>query len=82
MLLRPVGFIPRSAFDSGSAGLGLSWIDPNGERKQYGTVLPGAVWIQQTFVGHAWVLTDADGKDVSAWMPGKRPGRAILRGAN
>mmetsp|Transcript_51508 Transcript_51508/g.102520 ORF Transcript_51508/g.102520 Transcript_51508/m.102520 type:complete len:148 (-) Transcript_51508:103-546(-) len=34
----------------------LYWVNPTGERLQYGTVPPKATQLQQTFPGHVWQL--------------------------
>jgi len=44
----------------------LYWLDPNGERHQYGEVPRDAAHVQQTFPGHVWQLEAARGKAAAA----------------
>ena len=37
------------------------WISPDGVRKSYGRVRPGAVFVQNTFAGHMWLFNDHAG---------------------
>jgi dipeptidyl aminopeptidase/acylaminoacyl peptidase len=42
--------------------VGLFWIDRQGRRSAFGTIKPGEVKSQHTFVGHVWLVEDAQGK--------------------
>ncbi len=39
----------------------IDWIDMQGTRKRYFTLLPGASLVQSTYVGHAWSVSDDRG---------------------
>jgi Ca2+-binding RTX toxin-like protein len=39
----------------------LWWIDQSGTMQNYGTIQPGATMQQPTFMGHNWMLRDANG---------------------
>jgi len=54
------------------------WLDFEGKRKSYGTIPPGGIASQSTFVTHAWLLTDPDGKVLGIWAPEKTVGRIII----
>src|ERR1700759_3117848 len=51
----------------------LYWIDQNGERKFYGAIDPGKVFEQQTFAGHAWVVTDEAEKCLYTFVASATP---------
>lgn len=38
------------------------WITPDGGRKSYGNIRPGAAFAQNTFAGHVWLITDLKGE--------------------
>ena len=46
--------------------LSFSWIDFDGERREYGKADPGREFRQSTFSGHLWLITGEDGSPV-AW---------------
>lgn len=50
--------------------LALSWIDFDGHEQLYASIRPGRFWDQPTFVGHEWVLRDADDRRVVARFAG------------
>jgi len=56
----------------------LHWLDFNGRRVLYATVLPGGDFSVDTYVGHPWVSTDADGCCVSVFFPDAQPRRITL----
>jgi len=39
----------------------LFWLDPEGRRRSYGKIAPGARRDQHTFAGHVWLVVDAAG---------------------
>jgi hypothetical protein len=43
------------------------WLDFAGERRPYGPIPPGSAVGQSTYVGHPWVLVDADGDDIAVF---------------
>ncbi|HEX8912980.1 MAG TPA: prolyl oligopeptidase family serine peptidase [Humisphaera sp.] len=56
----------------------LFWVTPDGDRKKYGTVAPGARSTQHTFAGHVWVAVGPDGKDVAAFEAGAKASVAVI----
>ena len=50
--------------------LALSWIDFEGHEQPYASVRPGRYWEQASFVGHEWVLRDAEDRHVVARFAG------------
>ncbi|MCX5675362.1 MAG: hypothetical protein NTX87_10185 [Planctomycetota bacterium] len=54
------------------------WLDFDGKRKSYGAVAPGAVDSIDTFVTHAWLLQDGDGKVLGIFVAEKGVGRIVI----
>ena len=54
------------------------WLDFDGKRKSYGIIPPGGIASQSTFVTHAWLLTDPDGRVLGIWAPEKAVGRVTI----
>ena len=50
--------------NSGTELMRVHWIDYDGKRKHYGEICPGKRFEQKPFLGHFWLVTDADG---NAW---------------
>ncbi|MES2475332.1 MAG: DPP IV N-terminal domain-containing protein [Verrucomicrobiota bacterium] len=49
--------------ENGTDGeLEMFWVAGGGERKSYGKVAPGASAVQNTYSGHVWLMTRADGE--------------------
>jgi dipeptidyl aminopeptidase/acylaminoacyl peptidase len=54
------------AFTNRTAGeIELFWLDPNGQRRSYGKVVPGAQRHMHTFAGHVWLVVDAKGSELA-----------------
>jgi len=62
------------------ATIRLFWVDGGGQRKEYGTVAPGASRRQHTFAGHAWLVTTEQGKALAAFVAEVSPGKAVVSG--
>ncbi len=45
----------------------ILWVENGGGRRKYATLAPGKVHRQHTYSGHAWVVVDEDGTDISAF---------------
>ena len=58
----------------------LIWIDPDGQRKPYGSVAPGGRYEQHTYSGHVWLVTDPEGKILGVYEAEDDPGVAIVDG--
>ncbi len=62
--------------------LRIFWIDFDGGRRPYGRVKGGRSNELPTYVGHRWVLVDADGMDVAHFRAASPPGRAVITPPN
>ena len=58
--------------------LRLFWLDQQGRRRGYGTIPPGETHDQQTFGGHAWLLTDPDDRSVIGFVAPEHDGIAVI----
>jgi len=47
--------------NSSSATVNVFWLDYQGNRVWYATLLPGDSYIQETYLSHPWVITDESG---------------------
>jgi hypothetical protein len=57
-------------FQNNNAGLRkVYWLDKNGERKPYCELKPGEKCEIGTYLGHPWVVTDADGNALALYCP-------------
>lgn len=45
------------------------WLDPEGVPKPYANLNPGESYVQQTYVGHPWMITDGPGNCLAMYMP-------------
>jgi len=59
--------------------LRLYWIDFAGERKPYGWIRKGGHVEQQTFEGHLFLVTNAEGEAAALFAAAVKPSRAIVR---
>lgn len=58
----------------------LFWIDDNGNRQPYGTLKAGDSRSQNTYAGHVWLITAADGKVLAVFQAEAKAGLAIIDG--
>ena len=63
------------------AEIAYYWVDGTGEERHYNNVAPGDVAYQPTFVGHVWLVKDADGDNLAVFRAVEKTGRALLIGA-
>ena len=72
---------PRSIrfFNAGAAPRKVYWLDSSGERRLYATVDPRSSYVQATFAGHPWVVTDAQDVCTAVYLALERGGQATLR---
>jgi dipeptidyl-peptidase 4 len=56
----------------------LYWVKSDGERLAYGTILAGVSRRQNSFAGHAWLLTDSENTPVMAFVAGEVPSSAVI----
>lgn len=47
----------------------VMWIDGDGIPQQYGNLNPGQAYVQSTFVGHVWMITDGPGNCLEVYVP-------------
>ncbi|AGZ41765.1 hypothetical protein AFR_17435 [Actinoplanes friuliensis DSM 7358] len=66
-------------FNTRAEPVTVSWLGPDGKRVQYQVLGPGEAYTQQTYLGHPWVASTADGKAVAVFEPGLNPSRAVIR---
>jgi hypothetical protein len=69
-------------FQNNSTGLRkVYWLDKNGERKPYCELKPGENCEIGTYLGHPWVVTDADGNALALYYPDGQKRSVTLGGA-
>jgi len=56
----------------------LSWIDTEGAAKSYGSVKPGGFHRQNTYAGHVWKVTDAQGKTLGVYRATEEEAQAVI----
>jgi von Hippel-Lindau disease tumor supressor len=49
------------------------WLDYSGKRKFYAQIQPGDKVVQQTYVTHPWVITDASNNCLGVYYPDGQP---------
>ncbi len=54
------------------------WVDYTGQRVLYDTLPPGGSSTSQTYAGHVWVITDANGQCLSIYEAIAVPGKVTL----
>ncbi|GIE30326.1 hypothetical protein Ait01nite_033710 [Actinoplanes italicus] len=57
----------------------VNWISDDQERIRYQDLEPGQSYQQQTYAGHVWVITRADGTAVALFEAVEAPGLAEIR---
>jgi dipeptidyl aminopeptidase/acylaminoacyl peptidase len=69
------------AFANRTAGvIEFFWLDPNGQKRSYGKVAPGAERHMHTFAGHVWLVVDAKGSELALVEAQEEPGRVEVDG--
>jgi hypothetical protein len=58
--------------------ISIYWLDYNGTRKLYGTVLPGQSFNQSTYLTHPWVVTRQNSDCLGVYMPDTQPIQVIV----
>ena len=71
---RTIRFVNASA-----APRKVFWLDSSGERRLYATVEPQATFVQPTFEGNPWVVTDPRDQCTAIYLPIGRGGQATLQ---
>ena len=58
----------------------LFWVNQDGHRTEYGDIAAGESREQDTYAGHAWIVTDEAGKIVGAFRAAAGGGEAVIDG--
>jgi dipeptidyl-peptidase-4 len=58
----------------------LIWVNQDGHRTEYGDIAAGELHEQDTYAGHAWIVTDEAGKIVGAFRAAAGGGEAVIDG--
>lgn len=59
----------------------IFWIDSQGERQPYGTVVAGQQRLQHTYTGHMWLVTDPNDETLAVFRAVENGGHAIIDGS-
>ena len=59
------------------AEVSLFWIDPQGDKKPYGTIAPGASLYRTTFSGHVWQVLQGEASR-GVWEAGDDEAQAVI----
>jgi dipeptidyl-peptidase 4 len=63
-----------------SQTVNLFWVDSGGSRVSYGSLRPGEIRVQHTFVNHVWLVTSADNHMIAVYEAADYPGVAVIDG--
>jgi len=66
-------FINRTKADAD-----LFWLDPDGERRPYGTIRAGEQHSQHTFAGHVWLVADRAGQTLGVFEATDQAADAVI----
>ncbi|HEY2585886.1 MAG TPA: DPP IV N-terminal domain-containing protein, partial [Tepidisphaeraceae bacterium] len=58
----------------------IYWLPPSGERMHYATLQPRQQYLQHTFAGHVWLVTDEAGRRLAVFEAPESAGLAIING--
>ena len=59
----------------------LYWVDPSGDRQNYGVIAAGGDREQNTYAGHVWLVTTGAGDQVAVFEATEQGGDATIGGA-
>jgi hypothetical protein len=62
--------------------LKLNWVDWGGQLRDYGTIQPGTDLVMPTYLGHPFLLRNAEGRDVAVVEPLSQPAVAKISSAD
>ncbi|TWJ24509.1 hypothetical protein [Micromonospora endolithica] len=57
----------------------VHWLNYDGRRQRYAVLEPGQGYRQHTYVGHPWVVTEADGRALVCFQPATSVLKAVVR---
>ena len=87
----PAGQTPRASTEGGEetrivfvnhtgAEAMLFWINPSGEKKDYGSLKPNGRKEERTYEGHVWVVEDSTGALLGVWRAKSGASEAVIDG--
>ena len=56
----------------------ILWLDEEGKRQSYGKIKPGDKYLQHTFTGHVWLVTDLQGKTIAVFEAEDQPASVVV----
>jgi hypothetical protein len=62
-----------------SHDLTIYWLDHNGERQRWGSVRPGELFHNHTYIGYPWVVTGPDDTALAIYIPEPGASLALVR---
>ncbi|GLY07660.1 hypothetical protein [Actinoplanes sp. NBRC 101535] len=65
--------------NTGGASVMVSWINYDGERRDYAALTTGETYTQQTFAGQYWVVSGTDGTVLAAYRTLATPAQVVIR---
>jgi dipeptidyl-peptidase-4 len=75
------GEATRLTIENATAGeIEMFWVDGGGQRRSYGRLAAGDSTTQNTYAGHLWLMTDADGTALAAIETPAAPAVARVTG--
>jgi hypothetical protein len=57
----------------------LRWIDTAGKPHAYGLIAPTGDFMQHTFAGHTWVITDENDRPIGQCIAIDKPGKVVIQ---
>jgi dipeptidyl aminopeptidase/acylaminoacyl peptidase len=70
-----ITFVNKATFN-----VKINWVESPGRLREYSVLAPGKELSQNTFVGHAWLVTKEDGTPLVGFVGGDGPGVAEIDG--
>ena len=65
--------------NAGGEKVDIYWLDIGGQRRLWGNPLePGHSNLQNTFVGHNWLVADSQGHSIAIFRANAKPGKATV----
>ena len=58
------------------------WVDFDGNQRRYGRVASNGIAIQNTYMGHVWLVKSGNGRDLAVFQAVKKTGRALILDAS
>ncbi len=61
-----------------SDAVGIHWVDAEGRHRDYDKIQPVGQWHQSTYGGHAWLITNEQGRPLGHFVADKKPSLGII----